>query len=661
MEPQTRFRLEIEGVRAIAALLVAVYHIWLNRVSGGVDVFFIMSGFLITTSLLSMHRRQNDIFIFQYLVKLWKRLIPSSWFIALITFGLSYFLVSPHTRPQFFNELIAALFYFENWRLATDAVDYLAQNNEASPYQHYWALSIQFQFYIIWLFLFKFSASMIKRMNTISYRSLIFIFLIILSTCSFIYSIYLTNVNQPVAYYHTLTRVWEFGLGGILALTIHHITLPKVMAWLFGWIGLIGLLIGGLIFQVSTVFPGYAALWPTLSAVLILLAGNTSQKWSAYNILASKPLVSFGKISYAFYLWHWPILILFLHYFERGTVSLKAGLIIILLSIILAYLTIYGIEDPIRKIPSTVRQTAIRLGIVMVAVSSLLTVYAFAILPPAHVQVILTSDHPGASIHLTDMDPTIYRANYIPQPELGKIDASSVYQDGCFQVDGRTDIISCEYGEVDEPIATIALVGGSHSVHWQPMLEQFGIDNNVKITTYLKGRCRFSLEDTSDHPECLDWFDLVVEELIDTRPDLIFTVGDIGRYEGDILPEGFSEAWRIFERADIPLFLVRDNPWYRYSVQGCVRHAKENANEECKTPRHEIVRDPSLLSTASHIPKNATIFDPTDYFCDEEFCYPIIGNVVTHSDNNHINASFARSMTPLFERPLLDALQQKNH
>lgn len=245
-----------------------------------------------------MYRKQDGIFIFQYIVKLLKRLMPSAWFIAIVTFIASYFLVSSHTRPQFFNELIASLFYFENWQLANDAVDYLAQNNEASPYQHYWALSIQFQFYVIWLLLFKSALFAKKAMSRLKFERLVLVILVIVSIASFIYSVYLTSVNQPVAYYHTFTRVWEFGLGGIISIIIHRIELPKVVAWLFGWLGLIGLLIGGVIFQVSTVFPGYAALWPTMSAVLILLAGNTSQKWSAYNLLASKPLVSFGKISY---------------------------------------------------------------------------------------------------------------------------------------------------------------------------------------------------------------------------------------------------------------------------------------------------------------------------------------------------------------------------
>lgn len=656
-----RFRLEIEGVRAIAAILVAVYHIWFNRVSGGVDVFFIMSGFLITTSLFSMYRKQDGIFIFQYIVKLLKRLMPSAWFIAIVTFIASYFLVSSHTRPQFFNELIASLFYFENWQLANDAVDYLAQNNEASPYQHYWALSIQFQFYVIWLLLFKSALFAKKAMSRLKFERLVLVILVIVSIASFIYSVYLTSVNQPVAYYHTFTRVWEFGLGGIISIIIHRIELPKVVAWLFGWLGLIGLLIGGVIFQVSTVFPGYAALWPTMSAVLILLAGNTSQKWSAYNLLASKPLVSFGKISYAFYLWHWPILILFFHYFDRGTVSLKAGLAIIALATILAYVTIYGIEQPLRKINTSFRLTVIRLSTIIALVGSGLWIYHVTVIPPPNVQALLTSDNPGALIYLSNDDYKTYnRDTLIPDLTTGQHDSSEVYRDGCFTIDGQIDFDLCEYGETKQYEKTIALIGGSHSAHWQPMLDQFGKDNNVRITTYLKGKCRFTLEDTSDHPECLDWFDNVIEHVLANPPDLVFTSGDISKFDGDTLPEGFVDAWKVFEEANVPLFLVRDTPWYPYRIPDCLREADGDWNEACKIPRSDIIREPSLLSTASTIPTNATVFDPTDYFCDDDYCYPIIGNVVTHFDSNHITASFSRSLAPIMEKPLKQALQMKS-
>lgn len=654
---EKRFRLEIEGVRAIAAILVAVYHIWLNRVSGGVDVFFIMSGFLITTSLFSMYRRTDQIQIFQYIIKLLKRLIPTAWFIALSTFIVSFILVSPHTRPQFFNELLASLFYFENWRLAFDSVDYLAQNNEASPYQHYWALSIQFQFYLIWLLLFKIALLIKWFSKKLAFKRIVFTLLVVVVVTSFIYSVYLTNVNQPVAYYNTFTRVWEFGLGGILSMVIHRVSLPKVAAWILGWTGLIGLLIGGIIFQVSTVFPGYAALWPTMSAVLILLAGNTSTRFSAYNILASKPLVSFGKVSYAFYLWHWPVLIIFLSYFDRGTVSIKAGLAIIALSVALAYFTIYAIETPARKIQSTTKQTALAIVSMIALALGGLSIYYYNVIPN---QKIATDygENPGVLAHQTKEDPFYYDLEtVVPDLNLGRLDMADVYEGGCFQSDGRVINAQCEYGEKEDYDYTIALVGGSHSAHWQPMLRKFGEDNKVRIQTMLKGNCRFSTEDTTDYPECEEWFDNVVESLLEDPPDLIVTIGDISGGDWEVVPDGFKEAWQIFEDANIPLFLIRDTPRYPGLVPKCVREAEGNGIEECKVPREDIILEPSALEKETDLPEGAHTIDVTDYFCDDDYCYPVIGNVVIFFDDNHITATLSRTFAPIFEEPLKKALK----
>lgn len=654
---EKRFRLEIEGLRAIAAMLVAIYHIWLNRVSGGVDVFFIVSGFLITTSLFSMYRKTNGIQVFEYLVKLMKRLVPSAWFIAMSTFVVSFVLVSPHTRPQFFNEFLASLFYFENWRLAFDAVDYLAQTNEASPYQHYWALGIQFQFYLIWLLLFKVAMIIKWSFKKVDFHKIIFTSLVAIVVVSFIYSVYLTNVNQPVAYYHTFTRVWEFGLGGILAMTIHRVTLPKVVAWLFGWIGLIGLLLCGIILQVSTIFPGYAALWPTMSAVLILLAGNTSTRFSAYNILAAKPLVSFGKVSYAFYLWHWPILVIFLSYFDRGTVSIKAGLAIIALSVALAYFTIYVVETPIRQIRSSTKQTALALLGAIVLVAGGLTVYYQQVIPN---QKIVTDygEHPGILAHQLGSDPYYYdEETVLPDLNLGRLDMAEVYEKGCFQSDGKIDNLECAFGALEDYDYTIALVGGSHSAHWQPMLAQFGEENNVRIQTMLKGNCRFSTEDTTDYPECVEWFDIVTERLLEDPPDLIVTIGDVSGGGWEVVPDGFIEAWKIYEEANIPLFLIRDTPRYPDLIPKCVRESDGDGIEECKVPRDEIILEPSALEKSSYLPEGAHTIDVTDYFCDEDYCYPVIGNVVMFFDDNHITATLSRTFAPIFKEPLLKALK----
>ena len=655
---EKRFRLEIEGVRALAAILVAIYHIWLNRVSGGVDVFFIISGFLITTSLFSMYRRTGRINVFEYIIKLLKRLMPTAWFIACATFIISFILVPPHTRPQFFNEFISSLFYFENWRLAFDSVDYLAQNNEASPYQHYWALGIQFQFYLIWLLLFSIGLLVKSLLTKIDFYKAIFTSLILIVITSLTYSIYLTNVNQPFAYYQTFTRVWEFGLGGILAMTIHLIKLPKVVAWVFGWLGLIGILIGGIIFQVSTVFPGYAALWPTMSAVLILVAGNTSTRFSAYNILSSKPLVSFGKVSYAFYLWHWPVLVIFLTYFERGTVSLKAGLIIIALSTALAYFTIYLVETPIVKLRTSTKQTAYGIISIIVLAIGGLTVYYHNVIPN---QKIVTDYgvHPGVLAHQVNDSPYYYDPDTVlPDLNVGRLDMAEVYEKGCFQADGKIDNIECEYGSLDDYDYTIALVGGSHSAHWQPMLREFGEKNNIRIQTMLKANCRFSTIDTTDYPECVDWFELVTERLIEDPPDLIVTIGDVSGEEWTDVPAGFIEAWKIYEKANIPLFLIRDTPRFPHMIPKCIRESEGNGIEECKVPRDEIILEPSALESSSYLPEGANTIDVTNSFCDEDYCYPVVGNIVLFFDNNHITATISRTFASVFQKPLLKALKE---
>lgn len=663
METKRRIRPELEGLRAIAALLVAVYHIWFNRVSGGVDVFFVVSGFLITTSLLSMYQKNDTIFYFSYILKLLKRLLPTAWLIGITTFIASLSLLPVFMKQQNLNEFLASAFYFQNWRLASDSVDYLAQNNTASPFQHFWALSIQFQFYLIWLLLFFIALTVMRLISGDHMKRVLIILISIIAAMSFGYSVYLTNVNQPVAYYHTLTRVWEFGIGGILALIIHKIVLSPRLAWLFGWMGLIGLISCGIILQVSELFPGYAALWPVLSAVLIIMAGNYSVNFSAFRLLSLKPLVAFGSISYAFYLWHWPFLIFYYAVFDVEAVSVFHGLLIIIAAAAFAYMTIYGFEIPIRKVQLPIWKTT---GIIA-AFSAVIWISALSyqeiVLESASVNSDLLNEsfstHPGAATYLIDgrLTPANeYEEPFLPSLEVAPKDMSEIYGDGCIYA--KTEPKICEYGSLENYEYTVALVGGSHSAQWQPMLAEIADEHNIKIVTYLKGNCRFTFEDSLDFPECDVWFEKVTNLLVELDPDLIFTVGDVGemKEEYDKVPEGFIEAWKYFEKHDIPLFLVQDTPWYKENNLICLSE-NTDAPESCKKKKEEVFRDPSPLSQVDYLPESATTIEVDEYFCDDEYCHSVVGNIITHFDNNHITATFAKSFAPVFEKPLLEALE----
>ena len=216
-KPEKRYRPEIEGIRTIATLLIAVYHIWFGRVSGGVDVFFILSGFLITMSLLSRMERMGTIKLGEYFLGLSRRLFTQALLVIIVVGGFSLLFLPQIQWGEIINHMTASIFYYENWRLAFDAVDYLAQDNSASPFQHYWSLGVQGQIYIIWPIVIIAVYFLAKKVFKTPVRKTFLVALLIICAGSMSYSIYQTNNNQPWAYFDTFARVWEFGVGGLLA------------------------------------------------------------------------------------------------------------------------------------------------------------------------------------------------------------------------------------------------------------------------------------------------------------------------------------------------------------------------------------------------------------------------------------------------------------
>ncbi|CAM4201202.1 acyltransferase family protein [Lacicoccus alkaliphilus] len=657
--PERKYRPEIEGVRAVAAILIAIYHIWLGNVSGGVDVFFVVSGFLITASLLGMYERTGGIDVTGYLLKLGKRLFPTAFTVLLFILVTSFLFLPQSQWAGTVREIIAALFYVENWMLAFNSVDYLAQNNVASPVQHFWAMSTQFQFYMIWTAVLIIAVFIAKRLN-IAPRKSLFIILITMFIASFGYSVYITTVNQPWAYFDTFARVWEFATGGILFLVIGNIVLNKSMSFIFGWIGFIGLISCGLILQVSTVFPGYAALWPVASAVLILLAGNNGGKLSVYQILGSKPLVKFGSISYGFYLWHWPLLILYYNITGNASASIVDGVSIILIAVVLSYLTTHIVEKPIRdrKVMSKPKTALLLVGIAS-------PIIILAGVWNHHINELQNGvasaaysdpgDHPGAMVFApgVEADPDV---DYLPQLIHVKDDLPRSYADGCHQHVEKSDVIQCEYGETENPDRTIALVGGSHSTHWLPALEVYAQESNTRIVNYTKSVCRFSAESylmttPAAQRTCEEWVGNVTKELVEEQPDLVFTTADATEWEG--LPEGYAEKWAELEEEGVKVFAIKDNPRVEYDIPGCVEQYGED-NEGCylENDLEDFTDEIDQLDLS-----NVYYADLTDKFCEDDVCKPIIGNVLVYRDDHHITKTYSETLAPFVGEEIEKALE----
>lgn len=661
MEVKKQYRPEIEGLRVVAALLVAIYHIWMMRVSGGVDVFFVVSGFLITTSLLSKYARDGYIKFTTFILGLLKRLLPNALIVLIFVVIAGYFILPEVRHSETIREVIASLFYFENWQLAVTGTDYLDQNNEKSPVQHFWAMSIQGQFYIIWFLIISLAIFLNKKMK-IDFKKLFAIVLSVLFILSFGYSIYLTEVNQPWAYFDTRTRVWEFAIGGILMLVIFKIKIPQVISLIIGWIGLAGLISTGLILEVETSFPGYVALWPIVSAVLIMLAGQNPSNFGVEKFLGSKLMIKLGGLSYGLYLWHWPLLAFYYVIFDTHNVSLISGILLILLSLLLSYLSTSFIEKPIARFV-TEKQYSIKAFTPVLSMIGVLVLALAMWIGFNKYQSSLADqfkgdpNYPGALASTEEFEDL---EEVDPIPDLGslKSDKAEPYTDGCHVSPGVSEVGICEYGEVEDYDYTVALVGGSKSTHWLPSLQSFAEDDSIRILNVTKSGCQFSYGSENDDrdQDCIDWNENVINDLSSENPDLVVTLADTGSVKQDEVPEGYINQFNRLNEHGIEVMAIRDTPYFDKNVSECLgKNGVES--KECDMETSDFSPDEAAWEKLDNPPENVHYVDYSEYICKDGTCPAVIGNIVAYIDKSHMSATFNETFGPIVEQDIMGILE----
>ncbi|WP_067608759.1 acyltransferase family protein [Nocardiopsis listeri] len=661
--PTEGHRPEIDGLRAIAVLLVATYHVWFGRVSGGVDVFLLLTGFLITGSLVRAAGR-GRIRYGAFLARLATRLVPTAVLVIGATLVATRSLL-PQTRwRDTVAEGVASALYHENWHLALGSVDYLARDDGTSLLQHFWSLSIQGQFYLLWPPLIGLAFWWSIRWGTSPRRGLA-VALGAVFTVSLAYSVHITRTDQTWAYFDTGARLWEFALGGLLALFLPYLKPAKNLRILLGWSGLAALVLCGVLLQVSTVFPGYAALWPTLAAAAVVVAGTTDSRWGADRLLTPRPVRYLGSISYALYLWHWPILVFYLEFTGRTLASPLGGAVVLAVSVALAAVTT-PLADRVTNYAraSRVRGPALVLACLLPLLLAT-TVWTTRMDAEQRRLEELLADpqrYPGAAAigaeHGEYPDPVH------PPPASAAQDTPLTYEEGCNQTIAGTEVIVCEYGPEDAD-RTIALVGGSHTAHWFPALEIIAEQQNWRLLNIVKGACLFTdapqLYKGEPYTECAEWNQGVMVELADLRPDTVFTTGTTtsldttAGFGEEVLVEGYVDRWRELEALGIEVVAVRDTPRLGFDAPECLATASP---EECTAPTTDSMTEASPFEDADlDLPNNVVTLDLTDLICEPDLCHAVVGNVLVFWDAGHISATYMRTLAPELRDRLLAATE----
>ncbi|SDE40962.1 acyltransferase family protein [Glycomyces harbinensis] len=659
------FRPELQGLRAIAVLLVAVYHIWFGRVSGGVDVFLLFTGFLITGSLLRSIERKGRIEPIRFLARLAQRLLPT---IAVVLVGVliaTYLWMPPSRWAEILRETLASALYYENWLLAEKSVDYLTRDQGTSPLQHFWSLAIQGQFYLVWLALMALVLLVVRRFGA-DPKWLVFTACSMVFAASLTYSVLQTGINQPWAYFDTGARLWEFGFGGMLAVALPYLNPPRAARIALGWIGLVALFACGALFDVSAMFPGYIAFWPLLAATCIMIAGETGSPVAADRLLTSKPLVRVGDWSYALYLWHWPVLLMYLQVAGRDHASWRGGAYVLIASLALAAATTWIVQQRIANLPRFRSSPGWSFGIAVLFIAPVVMGASFAqnrvlerdaeLAEAAEAAAQDTEVYPGAAV-LADEElaAALPEAEFIP-PLTDELDLPELYDQGCdAEMDGP-DAIVCEFGD-PEGEHTVLLVGASRIGHWVPAFEAAAQEQGWRLVSITKDGCQFTTETPYDddgnvNESCISWNEDVAAEIEEIAPDLVVTLSSRAFAESESVYDGFAERWEQLDEQGIQVLALRDIPRLEENLPECMElHGEKGCVtavdfSQDETPPEERYED---------APANVTFDDLTAYVCPDGECPAVIGNVRTYRDHSHLTATYSATLGPFAAAAVLDA------
>lgn len=687
--PARAIRPEIQGLRAVAVLLVVAFHLYPNRVPGGyvgVDVFFVISGFLITSHI---HREvvvTGTVRLRRFWARRIRRLLPASLLVLAVSAVAALAFVPATMWGQTARQIAASALYVQNWALAADAVDYMAADNVPTVAQHYWSLSVEEQFYLVWPVLILGLVALHRRARggPSALRAVLAGGLGVLAAASLVWSVLATYRDQSQAYFVTPTRVWEFAAGAMLALLAGGAWRPAWWRAPLAWAGVAAIVAAGLLFDQATLFPGWVALLPVLGTVAVILAGGTPGRHTPAWWLSLRPMTFVGDVSYSVYLWHWPLIVVWPFVTDTSLRTVDKALIAVA-TILLAWASKVFVEDPGRTRPFLAAapwRAFVFAGAGMAVVVAGMAgvqgeVDRRAEASAERLRALEASGclGPGALDPARDCGPPQGEGELLPPPEVVARQNVDVAYPGCQAGIEGDGITRCEIGAPRETAErTIALVGDSHTTQWFPAFDELGRERGWHVVTYAKASCPFTAAERLLPDEqtdaatrgCHAWGQAVLDEILDSDVSFVVTAAFSAAYEwrapdgtrlADPGPDGFAAMWSALTAEGIEVFPIADVPRTQgENVPNCL--AAHRDRMACAVPREEALPGSALVAAAERAADDRVhLVDLTDRFCDALTCYPVVGDLIVYRDYSHVAADYARALVPEIARQMDTAVR----
>ena len=668
------WRPDIEGLRALAVVMVIAAHIRFHSAEGGfvgVDVFFAISGFLITSLLLREVERTGRVSLIRFYARRAVRLLPAAATVLVATLIASW-LWLPRTRlGEIASDTAAAALNVVNFRLAIEGTDYLNATAAPSPLQHFWSLAVEEQFYLVWPLMLVAVALVCTRLWGGRFarrrRTAVAIVLAVVGAFSFFLSVTDSGDDPIWSYFGIHTRAWELAAGAFIAVLADrlHRTVPPPAAAAASWTGLAAVVASAFVIDEGTVFPGYAAALPVAGAALVIAAGCVPHHGGAAALLSIAPAQYLGKISYGLYLWHWPIVMI-------GPValgvepSLRYMVPLMALAFLLSVAMFHLLEHPVRS-----RRPLVQVPSRALALGGALMVGALAASFVAVTQPVTDENAPTVG-EVTGDESTVWQllgeaseidsvpANLTPPLEEAREDEPAMYDRGCVVARSSPDLVDdCWFGD-PEGEKTMVLYGDSHAAQWFPALNQVAEASGWKLLTLTKANCsvpdvrEYDPKLEREYTECYDWKEKALDQIEELSPELVIAASyedkEIFADDPDrAWARGWAEAVGQLRSAAAEVRVLLDTPVAAADVPDCLSEHPDDATE-CVTDLEGAVPHPERREAAMEaaFEAGAEVIDPIPWICDTETakCPVVVGNLLVYRDSNHLAARFVAELAP---------------